>query len=846
MILYRPVGLQELELMYDSGMQSFPARLPKQPIFYPVLQLEYARQIASDWNAKSGASAGYVTQFKVEDPYIDRFEKHTVGHSEHQEFWIPADELEEFNKHLAGHIKVLEAHFGKAFLGFVPEQFALQGKNAVEQFTLLANSYLYKRMDFYLEIKRNHKAVFLNYPFWQKYDFKNPGLKEKIIKAIREAWLTSFPKIPLVAPPPEETSPEKETDEQAPVYPLDEDPKPTRPTAPRSFVRSIRDDAGPAKPSYSQSLVSPPEKKIAPVKRTDVPSIVRPIREDRTPAKPINVPAPIDPLDDDDDLVEQTDAPTREEEETPHKPADAHFPVNAVRKEFPPVRKIDPLPLENPVQEDLLPLRQAASHFSQGLVLGLSGKYAEAIDELSKTVEEDPEHIVAQTSLGVALHRLGEDERALSCYDAALQIDPQYAEAHYFRANLLYSHGNVREAITGYTVAMGLEPELIESHEQPVPQDRLTDYNSSPAEIYRIAKPARRILELNKAFETHPRPADLLKERAAEYYRLWNYEQAIADCNSALAIQPDDARALHLRGLAYEQMGQTERAQKDIQQAIALNPQISDVYLKRGVAFGQSGNFQQSVASLTEGIRLAPENVDAYFNRGTSYFQLGDLENAIQDFSAVIRLIPDDEAAYYWRGISHEAAGRPPEAIADYQQFLALSREDDARREIEQRLSQWKQAAPKGEPDRSPVRDERQKQTPADAGKPDQGSDLYRLVSAFGDRSLRSTWSGSGLNCNGETADELHALTDQNKPIEGDNFLHLTAGIRQIIAGDFQAFDPGESSPWVFLRAWEGNGFYIETDDPQVEKQLKAHYHYQAVEEVEGASPPYQGFFIRI
>ncbi len=299
-----------------------------------------------------------------------------------------------------------------------------------------------------------------------------------------------------------------------------------------------------------------------------------------------------------------------------------------------------------------------------------------------------------------------------------------------------------------------------------------------------------------------------------------------------------------MRGLAYEQAGQSERAQKDIQQAIALNPQISDVHFKRGVAFGQSGNFQQSVTSLTEGLRLAPENVDAYFNRGTSYFQLGDLESAIQDFSAVIRLIPNDEAAYYWRGMSHEAAGRPPEAIADYQQFLALSQDADARREIEQRLSQWQQAVPKDERKRGPVREDKPKQTPAGSGKAGQGSDLYRLVTAFGDRSLRSTWFGSGLDCNGETTDELYALTDQNKPIEGDNFLSLATGIRQIVAGDFQAFDPGGDSPWVFLRAWEGNGFYVETDDPQVEKQLKAHY--QAVEEVEGASPPYQGFFIRI
>jgi hypothetical protein len=50
--LYRPVGRRELDLIRDSGMRAFPPRLPEQPIFYPVLTLEYARRIARDWNTK--------------------------------------------------------------------------------------------------------------------------------------------------------------------------------------------------------------------------------------------------------------------------------------------------------------------------------------------------------------------------------------------------------------------------------------------------------------------------------------------------------------------------------------------------------------------------------------------------------------------------------------------------------------------------------------------------------------------------------------------------------------------------------------------------------------------------
>ncbi len=37
MILYRPVGTKELELIAESGYREFPPRLPSHPIFYPVL-----------------------------------------------------------------------------------------------------------------------------------------------------------------------------------------------------------------------------------------------------------------------------------------------------------------------------------------------------------------------------------------------------------------------------------------------------------------------------------------------------------------------------------------------------------------------------------------------------------------------------------------------------------------------------------------------------------------------------------------------------------------------------------------------------------------------------------------
>jgi hypothetical protein len=50
------IGPQELELISHADWSYFPPRLPEQPFFYPVLNEEYANQIARDWNVKASGA----------------------------------------------------------------------------------------------------------------------------------------------------------------------------------------------------------------------------------------------------------------------------------------------------------------------------------------------------------------------------------------------------------------------------------------------------------------------------------------------------------------------------------------------------------------------------------------------------------------------------------------------------------------------------------------------------------------------------------------------------------------------------------------------------------------------
>lgn len=106
-ILYRPTGQNELELVRKSGFRAWPLRLPGQPIFYPVTNQAYAAQIARNWNVKASGH-GYVTHFHVRAAFMARYSVETVGGSEHTEWRIPANDLAELNSNIVGLIEVID------------------------------------------------------------------------------------------------------------------------------------------------------------------------------------------------------------------------------------------------------------------------------------------------------------------------------------------------------------------------------------------------------------------------------------------------------------------------------------------------------------------------------------------------------------------------------------------------------------------------------------------------------------------------------------------------------------------------------------------------------------------
>ncbi|WP_208745790.1 hypothetical protein [Pedobacter kyonggii] len=111
--LFRPVGLKEMELIAESGFNAFPPRLAWQPIFYPVMNQQYAEQIALEWNTNDEffGFIGIVTAFEVNEGYLKKYDVQNVGGAVHNELWIPAEELNDFNSNINGTIEIVKVYF---------------------------------------------------------------------------------------------------------------------------------------------------------------------------------------------------------------------------------------------------------------------------------------------------------------------------------------------------------------------------------------------------------------------------------------------------------------------------------------------------------------------------------------------------------------------------------------------------------------------------------------------------------------------------------------------------------------------------------------------------------------
>lgn len=105
-VMYRPTGPEEYELVASSGFEKWPPRLEGQPIFYPVTNEKYAREITEQWNIRD-SGVGYLFKFLVQKSFVEKYNVEKVGGQNHTEWWIPSEKMDELNSAIVGKIEMI-------------------------------------------------------------------------------------------------------------------------------------------------------------------------------------------------------------------------------------------------------------------------------------------------------------------------------------------------------------------------------------------------------------------------------------------------------------------------------------------------------------------------------------------------------------------------------------------------------------------------------------------------------------------------------------------------------------------------------------------------------------------
>ena len=273
-------------------------------------------------------------------------------------------------------------------------------------------------------------------------------------------------------------------------------------------------------------------------------------------------------------------------------------------------------------------------------------------------------------------------KEAIADLDKAIQLNPEFIRAYNGRAITKIMIGRAEAKLGNIEKAQHLYKTALED------LDETTKLNPKYSDAYRTRAGVK--IELGK-FEDD-------RGNAGKAQRL--YEMAIQGCTQVIKLEPKEPLAYEDRGIAkYDfaefkaKHGHTTEAQqlyeaaiRDHTQTIQLDPENAYAYNNRGwVKYvlgkfeAEKGNIEKS-RNLYEGaitdsdtaVKLYPNRSELYHTRGAAKAAFGDFKGAIVDFDKAIEINPEDAEAYYERGQAKEALRQTEAAKADFQKAKAL------------------------------------------------------------------------------------------------------------------------------------------------------------------------------
>jgi tetratricopeptide (TPR) repeat protein len=206
-----------------------------------------------------------------------------------------------------------------------------------------------------------------------------------------------------------------------------------------------------------------------------------------------------------------------------------------------------------------------------GEVLLFMGKNGKAISEYLEAIKEDPDSPKLANNIGIACHRLGRLNEAMSWYKKAIENDKNYAVSWNNLGVVNYHSGNSEDALKCFKTAHEMNPDYLD------PYLNLGIIYTNKGYYSRAEKLFKKAIQKKDEYSL---PYNYL---GSVYLNNNQYNEAIHCFKQAITKDNNFAEAYYNLGFAFSRIGKYDKALEATKKAMEINPFYSNNLFKLGL-----------------------------------------------------------------------------------------------------------------------------------------------------------------------------------------------------------------------------------------------------------------------
>ena len=301
--------------------------------------------------------------------------------------------------------------------------------------------------------------------------------------------------------------------------------------------------------------------------------------------------------------------------------------------------------------------------FKAGEDFILAGNYQDAVEQLTKAINLQPDYDKAYLARADAYEKLGMIRDAAEDYDRAATFLDKKQEVFFEAGRLYYELGDYDKAIDRLDKSISLKRNYVEPYQVKanvlIAQERYE-------EALEVAHNALTLKENTYNFYIH----------GTVNRKMGNLEAAEADFINAVSEDHQHVPSLLALADVRLKLGKTDFALQQANRAIQFDNENQEAYVIRSKIYVRKLDYPNAIDDVSKAILLNPDDTGMYYLRGCFYQDFTQHANAVNDFTKVLMLQPDNADALYKRAWSYEQVGNYRDAIKDYEKLVSLSEFD--------------------------------------------------------------------------------------------------------------------------------------------------------------------------